>query len=182
MRLWSICAIGTLVVSLAYLGTTQSNAKAQVNATPKLRAVEKTNSNVRTFMRKKLVAADQILEGLTSPDMSLVQKGAISMIHMNKEAMWASFKTPSYAQDSADFVRTAERLINLAKRNDIEGVSHTYAQLTVQCVTCHRRVRHHGVASTSKRDAIVHNTSPADLGFHFHRELSERRVFPFASD
>ena len=98
-------------------------------------------------MRKKLVASEQILEGLTVPDAALVRKGATSMIHMSKAAMWTSHGSPSYAQDSADFVRTAERIIKLTNADDLEGASHTYAQLTIQCVNCHRRVRSQKVAS-----------------------------------
>jgi len=109
--------------------------------TRKLAAEKPSTARVKAFMRKKLVAADQIMEGLTKPDARLIRQGAISMIHMSKEAMWASHNSPSYAQDSADLVRAAERLIKLSKANDLEGASHTYAQLTIQCVNCHRRVR-----------------------------------------
>ena len=104
-------------------------------------------SKMRSFMRKKLVASEQILEGLTVPDPALVRKGATSMIHMSKAAMWTSHGSPSYAQDSSDFVRTAERLIKLMNADDLEGASHTYAQLTIQCVNCHRRVRSQKVAA-----------------------------------
>lgn len=145
MKSWKLVVCGFLLFGLTWLGA-NPNIVAQGVSKPRKRPAAKKNTRVKTFMRKKLVAADQILEGLTSPDMKLVRKGATSMIHMNKEAMWASFKSPSYVQDSADFVRTAERLVKLAKANDLEGASHTYAHLTIQCVSCHRRIRNQGIA------------------------------------
>lgn len=109
--------------------------------------VQKANPRLKAFMRKKLVATEQIMEGLAMPDYKLIQKGATTMIHMSKEAMWETHGTAVYAQDSADFVRSAERLIKLSNAKDLEGASHTYAQLTIQCVGCHRRARNRrGVA------------------------------------
>ena len=140
MRVWKICVCVSLLLGLTWL-LTSPNVVAQDNTQRNKQPAGKKNARVKAFMRKKLVAADQILEGLTNPDMKLVRKGATFMIHMNKEAMWASFRSPSYIQDSADFVRTAERLVKLAEASDLEGASHTYAQLTIQCVSCHRRVR-----------------------------------------
>lgn len=116
-------------------------------------------SKVKSFMRKKLPASEQILEGLTVPDPTLVRKGATAMIHMSKAAMWTHHGSPSYAQDSADFVRTAERMIRLSNEGDLEGAVHTYAQLTIQCVSCHERVRSQKVAGLA----------PPNLGEHADR-------------
>ena len=154
MKPWKLLACASLLLGLTWI-VMNPNAVAQDRSKRAKKPVAKKNTKIKAFMRKKLVAADQILEGLTTPDMKLVQKGATSMIHMNKEAMWASFKSPSYAQDSADFVRTAERLIKQSKKEDLEGASHTYAQLTIQCVTCHRRVRNQGVANAENVSQIV---------------------------
>lgn len=146
MRISKYLLCGGLLLGLVWL-TSDPNVSAQERIGQSKQSVVQAKPKAKSFMRKKLVAGDQILEGLATADMNLVQKGATSMIHMNKEAMWASFKSPSYAQDSADFVRNAERLVKLAKANDLEGASHTYAQLTIQCVTCHRRVRTQAVAT-----------------------------------
>ena len=154
MTQWKLFACGSILLTLTWLVT---NLDVFADEHPKLaeRPVARKNAKVKTFMRKKLVAGDQILEGLTTPDMQLLEKGAISMIHMNKEAMWTSFKSPSYVQDSADFVRTAERLVKQSKANDLEGASLTYAQLTIQCVNCHRRVRNRGVANAENLSQVV---------------------------
>ena len=150
MSLWKRCTTGSVFACILLIGADSPNVSAKEKAKGKPSRVRQTAAQkgpkIKAFMRKKLVAADQILEGLTNPDMTLVSKGATSMIHMNKEAMWTNFKSPAYTQDSADFVRTAERLVKLAKANDIEGASHTYAQLTIQCVRCHQRVRNRGIA------------------------------------
>jgi len=166
MRFWKLCTVGSLLVCLTWIGGDTPDAAADDKSNQVRVAAANKDTKVNMFMRKKLVAADQILEGLTAPDMALVRKGATSMIHMNKEAMWgASFKSPSYAQDSADFVRTAERLVKLANANDLEGASHTYSQLTIQCVNCHRRVRNQDVASANvfAPDLIARQQSRADV-------------------
>lgn len=144
MKFRSFLAYRSLLLYLFWIGVIP-NASAWAGGNEGEFIAQEKNK-AKTFMRKKLVAANKILEGLTNPDMNRVRNGARTMILMNKEAMWTSFKSPSYAQDSADFVRTAERLVKLAKANDLEGASHTYAQLTIQCVSCHRRVRNQGVA------------------------------------
>lgn len=113
-------------------------------------------SRAKSFMRKKLVASELVMEGLTTPDYSLIQRGATSMIHMSKEAMWDRHQTPSYAQDSADFVHLAERLVKQARAKDLEGASHTFGHLTVQCVSCHRRLRGQKVASAEMPYAELH--------------------------
>lgn len=101
----------------------------------------KRSGRIKAFMRKKLVAADQILEGITTPDYGMIQKGAGAMIQMTKEATWETRADPVYAQDSVDFVRSAERLVKLANQKDLEGATQTYAKLVVQCVDCHKHVR-----------------------------------------
>ena len=152
LRMVLLAAVVAAVGKYASLSVSAEESKHLDN----LRA---QNAPVKAFMRKKLVAAEQILEGLTAPDPALIRKGATTMIHMSKEAMWVSHRSPSYAQDSADFVRTAERLVKLTNAGDVEGASHTYAQLTIQCVSCHRRVRSQKVATTTSQPGLKQSES-----------------------
>lgn len=112
--------------------------------------VQHPTVQLKAFMRKKLAASEQIMEGLTMPDYGLIRKGATTMIHMSKEAIWETQGGAVYTQDSVDFVRSAERLIKLSNQKDLEGASHTYAKLTIQCVDCHRRVRSEKVVSAMR--------------------------------
>lgn len=111
------------------------------------------DARLRAFMRKKLVAADHVMEGLATPNYELIRKGATELIHMSKAALWETHAGPAYSQDSADFVRSAERLIKQANEKDLEGASHTYAHLTIRCIDCHRRIRGQKIASLPVGDS-----------------------------
>ena len=162
MRFRKLGTTGVLLLCVSSIAADQPQSVGREKTRSTLPPTTTKNATIKAFMRKKLVAADQILEGLTTADMSRVRKGADSMIQMNKEAMWATFKSPTYTQDSADFVRSAQRLDNLARKDDLEGASYTYAQLTIQCVRCHRRVQTQSVArfdDSSKSALAVRNAT-----------------------
>ena len=121
---------------------------------PRTLLVQKSAPKLKAFMRKKLVASGFLMEGLATSDFELIRKGADAMILMSKEAMWETNGAATYVQDSADFVRVAQRIIKLANAKDLEGASHTYAQLTIQCVTCHRRIRSRKVVMAPRFDPL----------------------------
>ena len=111
----------TISVTVLCLGDTVANPVTAEDKPLRTLQVQEPTGRLKAFMRKKLVASEDILEGLTTPNYALVRKGATAMIHMSKEAMWESHGGPSYAQDSADFVRTAERLVKLSNAQDLEA-------------------------------------------------------------
>lgn len=140
-RKLSFFVFALFVLLAAYCFPVGMTADGETSTESKIVEVKEATPRLKQFMRKKLAASDQIMEGLTTPDFALLRKGATAMIHMSKEAVWETDAGLVYTQDTADFVRSAERIIRMANAKDLEGAALTYSQLTLQCVHCHRRVR-----------------------------------------
>lgn len=94
-----------------------------------------------TFMRTKLDASKDVLDGVVTEDFAKVKQGAERMFAMSKAAEWNAIQGPVYAQYSSEFRRSVERLIKEANDNDIDGTGLAYMQLTMNCVSCHKYVK-----------------------------------------
>lgn len=75
LKTGKLFAYGLLLLGLIWF-MRNPNAAAEVESKRATYSVANKNTTVKAFMRKKLIAGDQILEGLSTPDMKLVQKGA----------------------------------------------------------------------------------------------------------
>jgi len=96
---------------------------------------------VSALMQKKLLHSQKILEGLALNDFDNIAKNADDLIDISKATEWRVLKTPRYEIYSADFQRTAERLIKAAKDKNLEAAALSYVELTLNCVKCHQHVR-----------------------------------------
>ena len=96
---------------------------------------------IRAFMRGKLDAAEDVLEGLVTDDFSLIEQGSDRMKIMSQRAEWNVFTTPSYRQHSGEFRRAADRLTQAAKSEKLEAASLAYLQVTLACINCHKTMR-----------------------------------------
>jgi len=115
-------------------------APAAKKSAPKEKQTEKEKS-VRVLMRKKLAAAQDILEGLTTEDFEMVQQGAKLLKSMAHNADFQISKDAMYIQHSKEFQNLAEKLEKAAKDNNLDRASLHYVNLTMNCIECHRFVR-----------------------------------------
>lgn len=99
------------------------------------------NQELRDFMRKKLEASNQILEGLTTDDTDLIEKGANKLSEMSAAEQWRVSKDAMYKQFSDEFARTAEKLKEAAKDKNIDRAALRWMDATMSCIECHRFVR-----------------------------------------
>jgi hypothetical protein len=102
---------------------------------------------VKAFMRGKLDASQQILEGLVTEDFDLIGKGADRLRVMSMRAEWNVLRGPVYEDQSASFRRSAELLGKMAKEKNIDGASLTYLHMTMQCINCHKFTRNADVVN-----------------------------------
>jgi hypothetical protein len=93
------------------------------------------------LMRKKLVHAQGVLEGLALNDLDKVSQNARNLMDVSKQAEWRVLKTPQYELYSNEFRRAAETLGQRAKEKNIDGAALAYVELTLTCVRCHKHVR-----------------------------------------
>ncbi|MBC8115754.1 MAG: hypothetical protein H7062_15320 [Candidatus Saccharimonas sp.] len=94
-----------------------------------------------TFMRKKLEASSQILEGLTSEDAKLIIKGAKALVEMSAAEKWQVQNNVMYRQFSGEFQRSAKSLLEAAEKENYDTAALKWIDATMKCLECHKFVR-----------------------------------------
>jgi hypothetical protein len=134
--------LAAAVLSFAVLGIAGivfHGAHAEDAKKPK---VEKpVNQELRAFMRTKLKASNQILEGLALEDTDLIQEGAKTLAEMSTVEKWRVSQDPMYRQFSTEFTRNANKLLEAAKERNIDRAALRWMDTTMSCIECHRFVR-----------------------------------------
>ena len=93
------------------------------------------------LMRRKLEHSQKVLEGVAVQDFKMIERHAEELIQLSKLAEWKALKTPTYELYSNDFRRTANALVENARRKNIDAAALSYVDLTLTCVKCHKHVR-----------------------------------------
>jgi len=101
----------------------------------------------REFMRQKLSISKDVLEGLALEQFTSIEKNARALKRLSEAAEW---EIPSIPKDSdfalftSAFQRNADELLKQAKEHNIDGATLAYLKLTMNCVECHKFIRHPG--------------------------------------
>lgn len=93
------------------------------------------------FMRAKLSASNQVLEGLCTEDFELIEKGAKSLHTMSKAEQWRVSNDAMYRQYSLEYRRGVEQLENAAKAKKLDSAALAWTKTTLNCIECHRWVK-----------------------------------------
>lgn len=93
------------------------------------------------FMRRKLDASTQILEGLLTEDNQLVAKGAKVLLEMSNAEQWQVRHDPMYKQFSSEFQQSAKKLLESAEKEKIDEAALKWIDTTLKCIECHKFVR-----------------------------------------
>ena len=101
----------------------------------------KADASLSTFMRKKLDASSQILEGLAVEDTDLIKRGADSMLQLSKAEKWQILADSDYREFSADFRKSVKRLSEAAEKNNFDNAALQWFDTMKCCIECHQHVR-----------------------------------------
>ncbi len=93
------------------------------------------------WMQKKLDYSSSILKGLAMGDFDMIETNAKQMRVLNKIEGFARSRHAGYRGHVKLFERVTDEVIKQAKKENIEGVTLAYHQLTVSCVRCHQSIR-----------------------------------------
>ncbi len=105
-------------------------------------APKKAPSPHKKFMRDKLAASNQVLEGLLIEDYKLIEKGGRAFRKMSEAANWRVSNDMMYRSHSEDFQRNVDKLVEAAgKAESIDRVALAWFDTTLSCIDCHRWVR-----------------------------------------
>lgn len=128
------------VVSVAFAVTNQAaQSKAQQDtASPD---EEEEAADLSKFMRKKLTASNQVLEGLVTDDMARVDEAAERLLRMSHAERWRASNDMMYMHHSRQFRRSVEKMQNKAKQKSIDGAALAWIDVTMSCIRCHEWVR-----------------------------------------
>ncbi len=96
---------------------------------------------LREFMRKKLDACNQVLEGLVTEDGKMVAAGAKALNEMSSAEKWRVSNDVVYRQFSEEFQRSTKKLQQAAEKENFDDVALKWIDTTMSCVECHKWVR-----------------------------------------
>lgn len=117
------------------------SAKSQEKNPSKKEDGIQINLDQSKFMRQKLEASSQILEGLVTEDSELLVKGARSLVEMSSAEKWQVQHNVIYKQFSVEFQQAAQKLVDAAEKENFDGAALKWIDATLKCMECHRFVR-----------------------------------------
>lgn len=111
---------------------------------------DEPGSALEKFMRQKLHASNEILEGLCTEDMQMVSDGAVTLMKMGTEERWRVSNDMLYRRYSREFNNAVEELQTAADDIDMNGASMAWVNVTMKCLKCHEWVRNTVLAEAEK--------------------------------
>jgi hypothetical protein len=106
---------------------------------------------LKDYMRKKLAASNQILEGLCTEDSALVLEGARALKEMSTSERWRVHNDTMYRQFSGEFREITQQLVEAAQANNKDRAALKWMDATMSCIDCHRYVRGIRLASADAK-------------------------------
>ena len=111
-----------------------------------VRAQEPKRSPSRAkFMQVKLEYSKKVLEGLTLENFETIVKNAQALKRLSEAAERGGPTIPNageYVVFTTEFQRLTDELVKKGREKNIDGATLAYLRLTMNCVNCHKYVRH----------------------------------------
>jgi len=117
----------------------QDSPEVKQKSAPAAKA--KPEMELAKFMRKKLEASNQILEGLVTEDTQLIVKGAKTLAEMSAAEKFQVHNDVIYKQCSAEFQKAAKSLVEAAEKENFDGAALKWIDTTMKCIECHKVAR-----------------------------------------
>ena len=91
-------------------------------------------------MQKKLEYSKNILDGLLSEDFGTIKSNAMALNELAK-TKWMENESSDYRTQNQVFWFTAGNLVLAAEKQNIDGATLAYTQMTMSCINCHKLLR-----------------------------------------
>lgn len=95
----------------------------------------------RDFMRIKLLATQNIFEGLTTGKLSQIEEGINEVKGITEGERWVAIDNDYYRKLTDDFVTTTKRLTEAAESKNLDAIALRFYQMSTSCIDCHKHVR-----------------------------------------
>lgn len=99
------------------------------------------DSEPSIWMKKKMDYSKSILEGLAVGDFEKIAENAQAMQGLSKVEWFIRGQAPGYRTQLENFLDANKEIIKQAERDNLEGSTLAFTQLTISCVNCHKRLR-----------------------------------------
>jgi hypothetical protein len=130
---------GLVIVSMFVVGDWSGGSRPQATAAED---VSKADQSLKVFMRKKLDASSQILEGLTIEDAELIKTGANALTELSKAERWQILTDADYREYSREFRNNARKVAEAAEAGNFDKAAFQWFGTMKTCIDCHQHVRH----------------------------------------
>jgi hypothetical protein len=146
----ALLGICSALVVLWTRGAAFSQDSAEGKKKPAPAAKEKPDLDLSKFMRRKLDASNQILEGLVTEDTDLIVKGAKTLAELSAAEKFQVHHDVIYKQCSNEFQKVAKSLVETAEKENFDGATLKWIDTTMKCIECHKVARGLRIAGGSK--------------------------------
>ncbi len=136
---WRVLALVAVVVGATAFN--ESRLASQEKGKDKKAPDAKLDRDLSVFMRAKLDASNQVLEGLVTEDAGLIRKGAEALAEMSKAEKWKVSNDVMYRQFSGEFQRAVAKLAEAAEKEKFDQAALKWIDTTMSCIDCHKFVR-----------------------------------------
>ncbi|QDU26209.1 hypothetical protein ETAA8_12840 [Anatilimnocola aggregata] len=134
--------VGFVSICAAYgLTLAQTPASDKEATKPSATTEMHQGEPVSFWMKKKLDFSRHILEGIASGDCDKIAQSAQTMRSLGKIEAFMRGRNPGYRGQLQAFDMSLDEIIRQANKDNIEGVTLGFNQLTVSCVQCHKQMR-----------------------------------------
>lgn len=138
-----------LIASVAVVG---SAIEPQTDAATERSEDLNDEKTMSFWMEKKLEHSQAILRGLAMGDFEDVKYNAGRLKVLNRVEGFVRRKNPDYRTHLNTFSRVSAEIERQAERQNIEGATLAFNQLTVSCVDCHKSMRSEDAEHESAAD------------------------------
>lgn len=129
------------VLTLVAVATTMSMVASSAQQPNQKDPDKPPKAVLQKFMRAKLAASNQIMEGLVTENFALITAGANKLSAVSADEKWRISNDAMYRQHSGEFRRIVERLQESAKQEDLDAAAIAWIAASMSCIECHKHVR-----------------------------------------
>jgi cytochrome c556 len=132
----------TLFVVALILLVVFSQVAGQEKPGPVLQPADSSETEDFDFwMNVKLLESQKLLEALAKSDFDTLAKSSQTLATLSAVEGFVRRRIPGYATQLRSFEFAVDEIKEQAMRENIEGVTLGFQQLTLSCVNCHKQVR-----------------------------------------
>lgn len=112
--------------------------------------MDENEETISKFMRAKLNHSQKLIESLAIEDFEAMAKSSQEMSLLTLAESWQVLQTPDYLHESMAFRRSADAMTAAAKKKNLDGAALAFVEMTMQCVKCHKMIRHAKMAAADQ--------------------------------